>query len=190
MGVEMVDSSSRQKATKNNMDKGVAGRSMVGYRCAGCAESRRAHETGSEVVVVVVSERLSWALRSSWAGRQAGRQAGLLELRRRGQCCELGGVENGPYARCGSVKRVTTGVGQGDACVRLFYHIELKHGRWSATTWAATIWQRARSGSAGWRCGGWQLRAGKWAQRGKRRESKSKSSNSWGAARIHGWSAN
>ena len=31
MGVEMVDSSSKQKATKNNIDRGVAGRSMVGY---------------------------------------------------------------------------------------------------------------------------------------------------------------
>lgn len=46
IGVEMVDSSSRQKATKNNMDKGVAGRSMVGYRCA-VARGSGAHETGS-----------------------------------------------------------------------------------------------------------------------------------------------
>lgn len=29
MGVERVESSSRTKATKNNMDKGVAGRSMM-----------------------------------------------------------------------------------------------------------------------------------------------------------------
>jgi hypothetical protein len=29
MGVERVDSSSRQKAMKNNIDRGVAGRSMM-----------------------------------------------------------------------------------------------------------------------------------------------------------------
>ena len=78
MGVEMVDSSSKQKATKNNIDRGVAGRSMVGYRCAGCAGSRRARdrlEGGS-------GERLSWALRSSL-------QAGLGELRGRGGAASL-----------------------------------------------------------------------------------------------------
>lgn len=44
-----------------------------------------------------------------------------------GRCCELG-VEDGAYARCGSVKRVTIGVGQGDACVRLFYHVDSDTG--------------------------------------------------------------
>ena len=48
MGVEMVESSSRQKATKNNIDRGVAGRSMVGNRCAVARESG-VHETGSGV---------------------------------------------------------------------------------------------------------------------------------------------
>jgi hypothetical protein len=47
MGVEMVESSNKQKATKNSMDRGVAGRSMVGSRCAVARESG-AHETGSE----------------------------------------------------------------------------------------------------------------------------------------------
>lgn len=46
MGVEMVDSSNRQKAMKNSIDRGVAGRSMVGNRCAVARESG-AHETGS-----------------------------------------------------------------------------------------------------------------------------------------------
>lgn len=115
MGVEMVDSSSRQKATKNNMDKGVAGRSMVGYRCAVARESG-AHETGS-----------GWCVRASVVGAAlvvAGRPGGAA---RTGRCCELG-VEDGPYARCGSMKRVTSGVEQGDACVHLFYHIDSNTG--------------------------------------------------------------
>lgn len=43
MGVEMVDSSSKQKATKNRMDRGVAGRSMMGEMCS-CAGLRRARD--------------------------------------------------------------------------------------------------------------------------------------------------
>lgn len=62
MGVEMVESSSKQKATKNSMDRGVAGRSMVGSRCAvglreNPARTRPARGCGGV-------ERVSWALRS------------------------------------------------------------------------------------------------------------------------------
>ena len=38
MGVDSVESSSRQKATKNNIDKGVAGRSMMAKRAQVCYE--------------------------------------------------------------------------------------------------------------------------------------------------------
>lgn len=48
MGVEMVESSSKQKATKNNMDRGVAGRSMVG-ELRGCAGVRRARDRLGDV---------------------------------------------------------------------------------------------------------------------------------------------
>ena len=48
MGVEMVESSNKQKATKNSMDRGVAGRSMVGSKRA-VARGSGAHETGSEL---------------------------------------------------------------------------------------------------------------------------------------------
>lgn len=48
MGVEIVDSSSKQKATKNSMDRGVAGRSMVGEMCS-CTGIRRARDRLGEV---------------------------------------------------------------------------------------------------------------------------------------------
>lgn len=70
MGVEMVESSSKQKATKNSMDRGVAGRSMVGSRCAVARESG-AHETGSGL----------WWCRASVVGAAL---AGLGELKRGG----------------------------------------------------------------------------------------------------------
>jgi hypothetical protein len=49
MGVERVDSSSRQNAMKNNIDRGVAGRSMMArwarVRCEVPARQRPALET-------------------------------------------------------------------------------------------------------------------------------------------------
>jgi hypothetical protein len=78
--VERVDSSSRQKATKNNMDRGVAGRSMLGYRCASVAREGGAPETGSRDSGGG-GERVSWALAAvSWCRPGVAAQSGRCVL--------------------------------------------------------------------------------------------------------------
>lgn len=60
MGAERVDSSSRTKAMKNSMDRGVAGRSMMAANSAGWLRGlRRARDRLSrlQMGVMVVSER-------------------------------------------------------------------------------------------------------------------------------------
>jgi hypothetical protein len=52
-GVESVESSSRQKATKNSIDKGVAGRSMLAENVQVGYEMRRARDGLSRLGVVL-----------------------------------------------------------------------------------------------------------------------------------------
>lgn len=56
MGVDSVESSSRQKATKNKTDKGVAGRNMMASDTGVYSEQAGSPETGARRLGIVLSE--------------------------------------------------------------------------------------------------------------------------------------
>jgi hypothetical protein len=80
-GVDSVDSSSRQNATKNNMDRGVAGRSMM-------AKNGRVRSEDPA--------RQRPALETRGGGERASRRAGaVFEAARRGRNRNHLGAEDG-----------------------------------------------------------------------------------------------
>lgn len=95
MGVDSVESSSRQKAAKNSIDKGVAGRSMM----AKDMRDSGSPETGSQESV------------RCWVTIKARHS--------RGRCAALEAVENGPTRGRSEVKRATIGVAQAMLAVAL-----------------------------------------------------------------------
>jgi hypothetical protein len=69
MGVDRVDRSSRTKATKNRIDKGVAGRSMMAKNRAGDALRSGSPETGLEEVWWCCACLRTWdAVLRGWVG--------------------------------------------------------------------------------------------------------------------------